>query len=147
MLAALCKCFVEVALRKCCRSFREVLCILVFYLKNSIIQPELQDCTPRATFALKSCDFCLEKLPQTRRGSNPRPCDSESSRANHATTSKDQFASNKLARRHSESASTRTTPAEGSSGTLQIRTSASTTLICAEGRSGMLKIEKSPQIL
>ena len=67
--------FVQVALRKGCWSFREVLCILVFYLKSSIMQPELQDCTPRTAFALKSwelrprttfahksCDFCLEKL-------------------------------------------------------------------------------------
>ena len=77
---------VQVALRKCCRSFREVLRTLVFYLKIhhaagaaglsprntfvlkvAICQPELR---PRTTFALKSCDFCLEKLLRTRRGSN-----------------------------------------------------------------------------
>ena len=85
------------------RSCRTVLRVLQLYLKVAIFQPELR---PRTTFALKSCDSCLEKLPRTRRGSTPRPRDSESSRANHATTSKDHFASNKFARRRSESAST-----------------------------------------
>ena len=108
---------VQVALRKCCRSLsgstshrscRTVLRVLQLYLKVAIFQPELH---PRTTFALKSCDFCLEKLPRTRRGSKPRPRDSESS-AHHATASKDYFASNKFARRHSESASTRTILAE-----------------------------------
>ena len=41
---------VKVALRKCCRSFREV-------LRIPILQPGLQDCTPRATVVLTSCDF------------------------------------------------------------------------------------------
>ena len=82
-----------------------VLRVLQLYLKVAIFQPELR---PRTTLALKSCDFCLEKLPRTRRGSTPRLRDSESSRANRATTSKDHFAS----RRHSESASTRTILAE-----------------------------------
>ena len=43
-----------------------------------------------------------------------RPRDCESRRANHETTSKGHFASSKIARRHSESASTRTISAEGS---------------------------------
>ena len=85
-----------------------------------VFQPELRECTPRTMFVFQSCDFCLEKLLRTRRGSSPRPHDSESSRANHATTSKDQFASNKFAQRHNESASIRTRIAENSSGTLQI---------------------------
>ena len=48
--------------------------------------------------------------------------DCESRRAHHETTSKSRFASKKIARRHSESASTRTISAEGSSGSRQMRT-------------------------
>ena len=66
--------------------------VLRLYLKAAIFKPE---------------------LPRSRGESNPRPRDCESRRASHETTFKDHFASNKFARRHSESASTRTIPAEG----------------------------------
>ena len=45
----------QVALRKCCRSCGNVLCILFLYLKVAIFQPELRGCAPRTTFVLKSC--------------------------------------------------------------------------------------------
>ena len=122
------------------------------------MQPELQDCTPgtkvaifqpelrpRTTFALKSCDFCLEKLPRTRRGSTPRPRDSESSRANHATTSKDHLASNKFARRHSESASTRTILAEGCASIFRIE-KPSVFAHRPRVHPGMSKSQKNPSI-
>ena len=151
---------------------RTVLRVLQLYLKVAIFQPELR---PRTTLALKSCDFCLEKLPRTRRGSTPRLRDSESSRANNATTSKDHFASNKFARRRSESASTRTILAEDSASIFDFRIEkplvfahrprrspqrvhpgmsksqqtlsflTSTTRVSAEGRSHRSEIEKSPQ--
>ena len=44
-------------MRKCCRSCRNVLCVLFLYLKVAIFQPELRECAPRTTFVLKSCDF------------------------------------------------------------------------------------------
>ena len=124
-----------------------VLRALQLYLQVAILQPQLR---PRTTLALKSCDFCLEKLPRTRRGSTPRPRDSESSRANHATTSKDHFASNKFARRRSESASTRTILAEGLASIIRIGKTlsfcTSTTPIPAEGSSWNVKIAKKPQV-
>ena len=89
------------------RSCGSTLRILRLYLKVAIFQPELQEHAP---------------LPRTRGESNPRPRDCESRRANHETTSKGRFASKKIARRHSESASTRTISAEGSSGSRQMRT-------------------------
>ena len=123
------------------RSCRTVLRVLQLYLKVAIFQPELH---PRA---LKSCDFCLEKLPRTRPGSTPRPRDSERSRANHATTSKHHFASNKFARRHSESASTRTIRG-GSREHIQNQKTCSfctsTTPIPAEGSSWNVKIAQNP---
>ena len=100
-----------------CSSLR----VLRLYLKVAIFQPELQEHAPRTTFVLKSCDFQPE-LPRTRGESNPGPRDCESRRAHHETTSKSRFASKKIARRHSESASTRTISAEGSSGSRQMRT-------------------------
>ena len=45
-------------------------------------------------------------LSRSARGSIPRPRDCESRRANYETTSKGRFARSKIARRHSESAST-----------------------------------------
>ena len=69
---------------------------------------------------LKTAMFEPE-LPRTRGESNPRPRDCESRLANHETTSKGRFASKKFARRHSESASTRRIPAEGSPRPRQIR--------------------------
>ena len=75
--------------------------MLRLYLKAAIFKPE---------------------LPRTRGESNPGPRDCESRRAHHETTSKSRFASMKIARRHSESASTRTISAEGSSGSRQMRT-------------------------
>ena len=60
-----------------------------------------QKYTPHTTASL------LEpELPRTRGESNPRPRDCESRRTNHETTSKGHFTRNKIARRHSESAST-----------------------------------------
>ena len=103
-----------------CRS-TSTLRTLRLYLKVTIFQPELQQHAPRTTFVLKSCDFQPE-LPRTRGESNPRPRDCESRRANHETTSKGRFASKNIARRHSESASTRTISAEGSPRLRQIRT-------------------------
>ena len=72
--------------------------MLRLYLKAAIFKPE---------------------LPRTRGESNPGPRDCESRRAHHETTSKSRFASKKIARRHSESAST---SAAGSSGSRQMRT-------------------------
>ena len=83
------------------RSCRSTLRVLRLYLKAAIFKPE---------------------LPRTRGESNPGPRDCESRRAHHETTSKSRFASKKIARRHSESASTRTISAEGSSGSRQMRT-------------------------
>ena len=83
------------------RSCRSTLRVLRLYLKAAIFKPE---------------------LPRTRGESNPGPRDCESRRAHHETTSKSRFASKKIARRHSESDPTRTIPAEGSSGSRQIRT-------------------------
>ena len=80
--------------------------VLRLYLKAAIFKPE---------------------LPRTRGESNPRPRDCESRRASHETTSKGHFASNKNARRHSESSSTRTIP--------------------AERRARLAEIVKSPQFL
>ena len=96
-----------------CSSLR----VLRLYLKVAIFQEH----APRTTFVLKSCIFKPE-LPRTRGESNPGPRDCESRRAHHETTSKSRFASKKIARRHSESASTRTISAEGSSGSRQMRT-------------------------
>ena len=117
---------------------------LRWLLLCAILQPELQDCTLRTTVVLKklrlssrSCvcvlrlhlklRFLSRKAAADQARSSPRPRDSESRRADHATTSKDQFASNKFARRHSESASTRT--------------------ILAEGRASIFRIEENPQVL
>ena len=100
-----------------CSSLR----VLRLYLKVAIFQPELQEHAPRTTFVLKAAIFKPE-LPRTRGESNPGPRDCESRRAHHETTSKSRFASKKIARRHSESASTRTISAEGSSGSRQMRT-------------------------
>ena len=111
--------------------------VLRLYLKVAIFQPELREHAPHTTSVLKSCDFPAgaagarsaprttfvlkaaifkPELPRTRGESNPGPRDCESRRAHHETTSKSRFASKKIARRHSESASTRTISAEGSSG-------------------------------
>ena len=83
------------------RSCRSTLRVLRLYLKVAVFKPE---------------------LPRTRGESNPRARDCESRRANHETTSKGRFASKNIARRHSESASTRTISAEGSPRLRQIRT-------------------------
>ena len=95
--------------------------ILRLYLKVAIFQPEVQEHAPRTTFVLKSCDFQAGAAVDQGE-SNPRPRDCESRRANHETTSKGRFASKKIARRHSESASTRTISAEGSPRLRHIRT-------------------------
>ena len=65
--SALCKCSVQVALRKllCASCSEQVLpelweCTsrtICLYLKVVIFQPELRECAPRTTFVLKSCDF------------------------------------------------------------------------------------------
>ena len=115
--------------------------VLRLYLKVAIFQPELREHAPRTTSVLKSYDFSRScrstlrvlrlylkaaifkpELPRTRGESNPRPRDCESRRTNHETTSKGRFASKNIARRHSESASTRTISAEGSPRLKQIRT-------------------------
>ena len=104
------------------RSCGSTLRILRLYLKVAIFQPELQEHAPRTTFVLKSCDFQAGAAAD-QGGIEPgtaRNC--ESRRAHHETTSKSRFASKKNARRHSESASTRTISAEGPSGSRQMRT-------------------------
>ena len=99
-----------------CSSLR----VLRLYLKVAIFQPELQEHAPRTTFVFQEAAISKSHLPRTRGESNPRHC--ESRRAHHETTSRSRFASKKIARRHSESASTRTISVEGSSGSRQIRT-------------------------
>ena len=91
------------------------------YLRAAIFKPELREHAPRTTFVLKGCD-CQAGAAADQGESNPRPRDCESRRANHETTSKGRFASKKIARRRSESASTRTIPAQGSPRSRQIRT-------------------------
>ena len=125
----------QVALRKCCRSCGNVLRVPFLYLKVAIFQPELREHAPHTTSVLKSCDFPTALRlylkvaifqPELQEHA-PRTTDCESRRASHETTSKGHFASNKFARRHSESASTRTIP--------------------AEGRARLAEIVKSPQFL
>ena len=131
----------QVALRKCCRSCGNVLHVLFLYLKVAIFQPELREHAPLTTFVLKSCDFqagAAAELPRT-----------ESRRANHEGTCKGHFASNKIARRHSESASTRTISAEGSSGNVKTQKTSSfctsTMPISSEGRAGTAKNTKQKE--
>ena len=90
-------------LRFSSRSCGSTLRVLRLYLKAAIFEPE---------------------LPRTRGESNPRPRDCESRRAKHETTSKGRFASKKFARDHSDSASTRAIPTEGSPRSRQIRATA-----------------------
>ena len=80
--SAVCKCSVQfaerkllcasdsaqVALRKCCRSCRNVLRVLFLYLKVAIVQPELRECAPRTTLHLKIAIFqpeLQEHAPRT----------------------------------------------------------------------------------
>ena len=90
-----------------------MLCVLLLYLK----------------VVLKTCNFYLEKLPRTRRGSNPRPRDSERSfqrpvrkqQNSHGAAARAlrharsphrvRRGQDRLARDHSESDPTRTIPA------------------------------------
>ena len=88
---------------------------------GTIFQPELQEHAPLTTFLYLKAAIFKPELPRTRGESNPRPRDCESRRANHETTSKGRSASKNIARRHSESASTRTISAEGSPRLKQIR--------------------------
>ena len=131
--------------------------VLRLYLKVAIFQPELREHAPHITSVLsRSCRSTLRvlrlylqaaifkpELPRTRGESNPRPRDCESRRANHETTSKGRFVSQNIARRHSESASTRTISAEGSPRLRQFARrhseSASTRTISAESSSGNVK--------
>ena len=92
-----------------CSSLR----VLRLYLKVAIFQPEL---------LLKSCDF-QAGAAAGQGGIEPGTAGlRKQARAHHEATSKSRFASKKIARRHSESASTRTISAEGSSGSRQMRT-------------------------
>ena len=75
----------------------------------------------------KSCDFQAGAAADQEK-SKPRPRDCESRRAKHETTSKGHFASKKIARCHSESAST-------------------TRTISAEGRARTAELVESPQFL
>ena len=128
------------------RSCGSTLRILRLYLKVAIFLPELQEHAPRTTFVLKSCDFQAGAAAD-QGGIEPGTA---SRRAHHETTSKSRFASKKIARRHSESASTRTISAEGSSAPQRERSdthdeSASTRKISAEGSPRSRQIRTAPQ--
>ena len=122
-----------------CSSLR----VLRLYLKVAIFQPELQEHAPRTTFVLKSCDFQagaaadqggmtagLRKQARTPRDnfqkavSRARKSHGATARALRHARSPQRVprAQDRCARRHSESDPTRTIPAEGSSGSRQIRT-------------------------
>ena len=143
----------------CSWSYKNVLRVLFLYLKFTILQLELRVCTPRTTFVLKICDFQLKlrnilrvllsylkipilqpELPRTRRGSNPRPRDSKSSRANHETTAKDHFASKKRV------VAPRSPQRVAQAPQKTQKTSTSSTPIPAEGSSGHRKYAKKPRV-
>ena len=120
--------------------------VLRLYLKVAIFQPELQEHAPRTTFVLKSCDFQagaaadqggiepgtagLRKQARTPRDNfqkpfrEPKKSHGATARALRHARSPQRVhrAQDRCARRHSESDPTRTIPAEGSSGSRQIRT-------------------------
>ena len=107
--------------------------------------------TPHTTHTTAS--LLEPELPRTREESNARPRDCRSRRAHHETTSKSHFASNKIARRHKESASTRTisaararqhaNPRRGSRSQKTSSFCTSTTPIPAEGCAGRQKSQNS----
>ena len=95
-----------------CSSLR----VLRLYLKVAIFQEH----APRTTFVLKSCDFQAGAAAD-QGGIEP----GTAGLRKQARTPRDNFQKpfrEKIARRHSESASTRTISAEGSSGSRQMRT-------------------------
>ena len=125
------------------RSCGSTLRILRLYLKVAIFQPELQEHAPRTTLVLKSCDFQagaaadqggIEPGTAGLRKQTTRQLPKAVSRArkSHGATARAlrharspqrvHRAQDRCARRHSESDPTRTIPAEGSSGSRQIRT-------------------------
>ena len=113
--------------------------ILRLYLKVAIFQPELQEHAPRTTFVLKSCDFQagaaadqggiepatagLRKQARKQRDNFQRPFrEQEHCRERFDTHNlRRGFAETKT--NSSESASTRTIPAEGRARTTEIVTS------------------------
>ena len=136
-------------LRVLSRSRGSVLCVLRLYLKATIFQPELRECPPRTTFALKSCDFCLEKLSRTTRGSNPRQF--ASNKSPPPPPQRIRRALCKFARRRSKTTSTTPISAKGCAGTAEIAKKSSvfftsTTPISAEGRVHRSEIVKSPHL-
>ena len=100
-----------------CSSLR----VLRLYLKVAIFQPELQEHAPRTTFVLKSCDFQAGAAAD-QGGIEPGTAGLRKQARTPRDNFQKPFASKKIARRHSESASTRTISAEGSSGSRQMRT-------------------------
>ena len=76
--------FVLTNLQLSSRSCGTVLRVQLSYLKFAIFQPKLRDRAPRTTFV----PIFQPELPRTRRESNPRPPEFESTRANPQTTSK-----------------------------------------------------------
>ena len=136
---ALCKllcasCSAQVALRKClCASCSAQVLLLwectsrtifvlkscdfpagVWILKVAIFQPELQEHAPRTTFVLKSCDF--------QAGAAADQGGIEPATAGLRKQARKPFREQQFARRHSESASTRTISAESSLRLRRIRT-------------------------
>ena len=110
-------------------------------LKVAIFQPELQEHAPRTTLYLKAAIFEPE-LPRTR---------DRGIAGIRKTTSKGRFASKKIARRHSKSASTRAISADGSPRLRQIRAAPQrerfdARAISAEGRARAAEIVKHPEL-
>ena len=128
-----------------CSSLR----VLRLYLKVAIFEPELQEHAPRTTFVLKSCDFQAGAAAD-QGGIEP----GTAGLRKQARTPRDNFQKpfrdqDKFARRHSESASTRTISAEGSPRSRQIRTAPQRerfdTHDPRRGFIGLKKIRTAPQ--
>ena len=100
-----------------CSSLR----VLRLYLKVAIFQPELQEHAPRTTFVLKSCDFQAGAAAD-KGGIEPGTAGLRKQARAPRDNFQKPFREQEIARRHSESASTRTISAEGSSGSRQMRT-------------------------
>ena len=95
--------------------------ILRLYLKVAIFQPELQEHAPRTTFVLKSCDFQAGAAAD-QGGIEPATAGLRKQARKPRDNFQRPFREQEFARRHSESASTRTISAEGSLRLRQIRT-------------------------
>ena len=91
------------------------------YLKVTIFQPDLQEHAPRTTFVLKSCDFQAGAAAD-QGGIEPATAGLRKQARKPRDNFQRSFREQEYARRHSESASTRTISAEGSPRLRQIRT-------------------------